>query len=324
MSPSGSADIQVKPRPTVVIADDHPRVLQSVSALLSDDFDVVAAVQDGRQAVDAAARLDPDVVLLDITMPVLDGLRAAQTLKRSGSRAKLVFLTLHAADEFVEAALASGAKGYVLKTRMEADLAAAIQHTLAGRAFVPSLASLPSVSAAGTHCLHVRRDDAFFFDEVASFLHAATRRGDMAAVFGTEPVRTGIADRLATLGCDVAVEKERGRYVEWDAGESLSQVMNGTRPDHETVVDFVAELDRSRAAVAQGRPNRLAIFGEMSVLLLKDGNREGAMALEHEWNELTRSRPFLTVCSYPGELLSEQGSEVWTAVCAEHGSACHA
>jgi DNA-binding NarL/FixJ family response regulator len=312
-------------RPTIVVADDHPRVLQSVSSLLADDFDVVAAVTDGRQAIDAAGRLDPDIVLLDITMPVVDGLRAAQSLKRSGSRAKLVFLTLHAADEFVEAALATGAKGYVLKTRMEADLAAAIHHTLAGRTFVPSLASLSAVSPGSVHSLHVRRDEAFFFDEVATFLYAATRRGDMTAVIATEPIRAGIAGRLAAAGCDVAVEKERGRYIEWDATQSLSHVMNGTRPDRRIVTQFVEDLDRSRLAIGQGRPNRLAVFGEMSVLLLRDGNTEGAVAMEHTWNELSHDRPFMTVCSYPEDLLNQQGNpEVWTAVCAEHGSACHA
>jgi len=312
-------------RPTVVVADDHPRVLQSVSSLLAEDFDVVAAVPDGRQAIDAATRLDPDVVLLDITMPVLDGLRAAQVLRRNGSRAKVVFLTLHAADEFVEAALTTGAKGYVLKTRMEADLAAAIQHTLAGRTFVPSLASLAALTSGGTHAMHVRRDDVFFFDEVAAFLHAATRRGDLAAVIATEPVRAGIADRLTAAGCDVAVEKDRGRYLEWDASESLSNVMNGSRTHFKTMTTFIEDLDRSRAAAAQGRQNRVAIFGEMSTLLLKDGNTEGALALEHDWDELTQGRPIVTACSYPEDLLNRQNNpELWTAVCAAHGSACHA
>jgi len=321
---SSSSQVTEHARPTVVVADDHPRVLQSVSSLLADDFEVVAAVTDGRQAVDAAKRLDPDLILLDITMPVLDGLRAAQTLRRGGSRAKVVFLTLHAADEFVEAAFGAGASGYVLKTRMEADLAAALQHTLAGRTFVPSLASLSAVTARGTHAIHVCHDAAFFFDEIASFLHAANRRGDLAVVLGTEPARAGIAERLTASGCDVAVEKERGRYLEFDVAASLSRVMNGKRPDRRTLAHIVDDLERSREAVAQGRQNRLAVFGEMSLVLLQDGNIEGALEVERSWDELTRARPFVTVCSYPDEIMQQGNPEMWAAVCNEHTSACHA
>ena len=79
-------------------------MLDAVSKLLSDDFRIVAAVTDGRQAVDAVCRLAPDVAVLDITMPELDGFRTAQALRKAGSRAKVVFLTLHDADEYVEAA----------------------------------------------------------------------------------------------------------------------------------------------------------------------------------------------------------------------------
>ena len=83
-------------------------MLDAVSNLLSDDFTVVAAVTDGRQAIEAVRRLDPDVAVLDITMPELDGFRTAQALKKAGARSKVVFLTLHDADEYVEAALRSG------------------------------------------------------------------------------------------------------------------------------------------------------------------------------------------------------------------------
>jgi DNA-binding NarL/FixJ family response regulator len=144
-------------RPTVVVADDHRRMLDTVSRLLSDEFELVAAVTDGRQAVDAVSRLDPDVAVLDITMPELDGFRTAQALRKAGARAKVVFLTLHDADEYVEAALRSGANGYVLKSRMEADLPGALRHALAGRYFLPSLTALSTLAGdAGRHTLHCR------------------------------------------------------------------------------------------------------------------------------------------------------------------------
>src|ERR1700733_4960368 len=88
-------------KPTVLLADDHALVLRSAVALLADEFDVVAAVANGRLALEASLRLDPDVVVLDVTMPDLDGLQTARELKRAGSRAKVVFLTMHRADEYV-------------------------------------------------------------------------------------------------------------------------------------------------------------------------------------------------------------------------------
>jgi CheY-like chemotaxis protein len=118
------------------------------STRLARDFEVVAAVSDGRQALHAARRLDPDVAVLDVTMPELDGFQTARQLKQSGSRARIVMMTMHDSDEFVAAAIESGALGYVLKTRMHSDLVSAIDHAIAGRLFVPSLTSLRALAPA--------------------------------------------------------------------------------------------------------------------------------------------------------------------------------
>src|SRR5262245_2617533 len=313
-------------RPTVVVADDHARILELVSSLLADDFRVVATVTDGRQALDAAARLDPDAVLLDITMPGLDGFRTAHALREMGSRAKMILLTMHEADEYVEVALASGIHGYVLKTHMEADLPSALCHVLDGRVFVPSLTSLTALNRpAGAHAVHFRSDDASFLDEVGGFLHLAMRQGDMAAVVGTEATRAGIAQRLAAAGCDLSGATARGGYVAVDAADAVSLVMHDGRLDRNRVREIVDGLEHSRLAFANGRPNRLTVFGEMNVHILKDGHTEAAIELEQSWSEFTRTLPFLTVCSYPVRSLApEERPEVWASVCAEHSAVCHA
>src|SRR5262249_11592471 len=160
--------------------DDHKRMLDAVSHLLAEDFSVVAAVTDGRQALEAVQRFDPDVAVLDITMPEIDGFRTAQALKNAGSRAKILFLTLHDADDYVEAALRSGAKGYVLKARMEADLSCALHHALSGRGFLPSLTSLSTMAGdAGAHTLHLRANDGSFHDDVVEMLLTALARDEM-------------------------------------------------------------------------------------------------------------------------------------------------
>ena len=97
---------------------------------------MVGAVGDGQALLDAAAALDPDVVILDISMPVLDGIKAAERLQETGCRAAIVFLTVHDEANFARAALATGALGYVVKPRLVSDLLVAITEALAGRTFV--------------------------------------------------------------------------------------------------------------------------------------------------------------------------------------------
>jgi len=127
-----------KARPTVVLADDHAGIIECVSRLLISDYDVVAAVNDGRKAVEAVMRYSPDVAVFDIAMPELDGLGAAREVKQQWCNTRIIFLTVHADEDYVVAALESGASGYVLKSSMQSDLVNAIEHALAGRVFVSS------------------------------------------------------------------------------------------------------------------------------------------------------------------------------------------
>jgi CheY-like chemotaxis protein len=99
----------MKIRARILVADDHEGMRERVHNLLGSDFEVVAAVNDGQAAVDATARLKPDLVLLDILMPKMDGIRAAQELKRLGHGVKVVFLSVQQDQEFVAAAFESGA-----------------------------------------------------------------------------------------------------------------------------------------------------------------------------------------------------------------------
>jgi DNA-binding NarL/FixJ family response regulator len=128
----------VNGRPRVLVADDHRAMLDSLVGLLSRDFDVVAAVTDGLAAVTQAEHLEPDLLVLDIAMPGLNGIAAAARLKEHGSRAKVVFVTNMRDREFVEESLALGDVGFVVKDRLVADLLPAVRRVLAGETFVSS------------------------------------------------------------------------------------------------------------------------------------------------------------------------------------------
>jgi DNA-binding NarL/FixJ family response regulator len=127
---------------SVLLADDHGDFLATVVRHLEPHFDVVGMVSNGQALVDEAARLEPDVVVLDISMPVLNGIDAARRLKAAGSSARIVFLTVHADRDFVRTALGAGALGYVLKSDLVSDLLPCLRSALDGRSFVsPGLAS---------------------------------------------------------------------------------------------------------------------------------------------------------------------------------------
>jgi DNA-binding NarL/FixJ family response regulator len=120
----------------ILLADDQQEMLEAVARLLEDEFDVIAAVTTGERVIEAALRLAPDLLVLDISMPVLNGIEAAACLKESGSRAKVIFLTVNADPDIVEMALSIGALGYVLKPHLAADLIPAIRQVLQDRVFV--------------------------------------------------------------------------------------------------------------------------------------------------------------------------------------------
>jgi DNA-binding NarL/FixJ family response regulator len=119
------------------LADDNKRMLEYVREFLSaEGCEIVAAVSDGQMALDAALTLRPDVVVLDISMPILSGIQAAKRLRQADPDAKIVFLTVDKDPDIYRAALETGAVGYVLKPRLNIDLISAIKLATTGGRFV--------------------------------------------------------------------------------------------------------------------------------------------------------------------------------------------
>jgi DNA-binding NarL/FixJ family response regulator len=125
-------------RARILVADDHELMRNRVVRLLKSEFNVLDAVADGQAVLEVVGRLKPDVCVLDISMPIMGGIETAARLKQSGSSAKIIFLTIHEGMDFVAAAFETGATGYVIKSRMLADLRIAIREVLAGGTFVSS------------------------------------------------------------------------------------------------------------------------------------------------------------------------------------------
>ena len=128
-------------RPRVLLADDHLLVAEALKSLLSPDFDLVGVVEDGRELVEAAQKLRPDVIVADITMPHLNGIDALVRMRQGGDRTPVVFLTMHRDVTFARRALDAGASGFVLKHSASVELVAAIRAALQGKTYLtPQLA----------------------------------------------------------------------------------------------------------------------------------------------------------------------------------------
>ena len=123
-------------RARVLIADDHQLIMEELVGLLRGQVDVVGTVSDGRSLVEAAVRLQPDVVVTDISMPGMNGIESLRSLKASRVATKVIFLTMYADSELANEALRGGASGFVLKQSAGDELMTAIDEALQGRVYV--------------------------------------------------------------------------------------------------------------------------------------------------------------------------------------------
>lgn len=126
-------------RARVLLADDHPLVLESIRALLEEHCEIVGTAEDGRSLLESARTLNPDIIVLDVSMPLLNGIEAARILRREFPRIKLVFVTMHADPAYIAEALRAGGSAYLLKRSAASELLDAIRTVLRGRLYVTPL-----------------------------------------------------------------------------------------------------------------------------------------------------------------------------------------
>jgi DNA-binding NarL/FixJ family response regulator len=132
----------VKPR--IILADDHRIVLEGLRSLLADEFDLVATAGNGRELVDLCRTLQPDLVVADVSMPLLNGIEAASRIRTLSAATRIVFLTMHPDITYATQALGAGALGYVLKHAASDELVTAIREALRGRTYLSPALRTPA------------------------------------------------------------------------------------------------------------------------------------------------------------------------------------
>jgi DNA-binding NarL/FixJ family response regulator len=186
-------------KPRLVLADDHTILVEGLKALLALEFDVVATAGDGRAVLEAAKEYQPDIILLDISMPGLNGIEAARRLKESNPEAKLIILTMHGDLSFVRAAFEAGASGYVLKQSAATELVTALREVDTGRRYISSLI----LERLGTETLAFLRRPAKLSDDLT------TRQREVLQLLAEGRVRKEIAEILGVSVKTVEYHKQK-------------------------------------------------------------------------------------------------------------------
>jgi len=139
-------------RPRILLADDHSLILEGIKGLLESEYEIVGLVDNGKALVDAALRLKPDIVVLDISMPILNGIDAMREMKRELPQAKAIILTMHSSPIYLRRALEAGASGYVLKSGAAEELLTAVAKILKGETYITPAFNVGALERLASSC----------------------------------------------------------------------------------------------------------------------------------------------------------------------------
>jgi DNA-binding NarL/FixJ family response regulator len=314
----------------ILIADDFGDWRRQVRLLFQarPEWQVVAEASDGSEAVQKAEELKPDLIVLDIGLPKLNGIEAAQRIRRLSPSSKIVFLSQNNDLDVVRAALDTGASGYVHKSKAGEELLPALDYAvLRGKQFVSnSLKDYESTNpseekAPHSHEVLFYSDDAVLLDSFARFIAAALKAGNAAIVVTTESHRDGLAQRLKTQGLDVEGATQQGTYIQLDVAKTLSTFMISDMPDSARFFEVVGGLIEAAAkATKRGYPQVVAC-GECAPVLWAQGKTDAAIRLEQLWDEVAAIFKMDILCAYAlSSFHDKQGAHVFQSICGEHSA----
>ena len=313
----------------ILLVDDYEPWRNGVRSILKvrPEFQVAAEAADGSEALRKAKELKPDLILLDIGLPNLDGIAAARRIRELCPNSKIIFLSLNNDLDVVRAALSTGARGYVHKTDARSELLPAVDAVLRGKQFVSSsLKGYESTDTAGEKVPHRHEvqfcsDDGVLLDTFARFIAVALNAGHPAIVAIAESHRDGLVLRLKTLGLDVDAATQQGTYIQLDVAETLSTFMVNDMPDAARFFEVVGGLVEAAAKAAKREHSRVVACGECSPLLWAQGKPDAAIRLEQLWDDVGKIFEVDILCGYAlSSFHGEEDEHVFQNICAEHSA----
>jgi DNA-binding NarL/FixJ family response regulator len=336
------------------VVDDFEPFRRLLSSILQyrTDVELICEVSDGLAAVQEAIELQPDLILLDIGLPKLNGCDVARQIRKVSPGSKILFVSQESSADMVCEAFSLGASGYIVKLDAGIELTTAVDAVLRGERFVgarfrgndvadgtgsqasdvlssekvlqsPVSTVKRNAERKGRHEAYFYSNDASFLDGFTQFIGTALDAGNAVIVVATESHRESLLPRLQAHGVDVSAAIEQGRYLSLDAADMLSQFMVNDLPDPARFAEAAANLFAMAVKAAKGEHPRVAVCGECDPPLWTLGTGEAAIRLEQLWNQIARTYDIDILCGYPlSSFHSVPGSPIFQRICAVHSAVC--
>jgi DNA-binding NarL/FixJ family response regulator len=311
------------------------------------EFQLIYEASDGLEAVQRAEELQPDLILLDIGLPRLNGIEAGRRIRKVSPNSKILFVSQELSADVVQEALHLGAQGYLLKSDAGGELLPAVNAVLQGRHYLsrrlrPNVISKthnefradslrskehPPLRPQNGNSVRVHKaafypDDASLMDDFTRFVEFALKMENPVIVIATESHRSNLRQRLQARGRDMATAIQEGTYISMDVDEVLSEVMVNDWPDATRFLKLASDLIMEAAKTAKGRHFRVAACGECARSLIAQGKPEAAIQLEHLWDRISRSHYVDTLCGYLlQDFRTAENRPIFEKICVAHSAA---
>lgn len=311
----------------VLVVDDYEPWRRYVRAEVQENsrWRIVGEASDGIEAVRQAQEHRPDLILLDLGLPMLNGLEAARRILANDPSVRILFLTEQRSRDIAEAALSIGARGFMVKTDAGGKLLSAMETIVNGGRFLSA--------GLGEHIVgtETRHHEAGFYSDETSLLDAYVRVAEAALGAGnalivlTEDRRhQKLRERLQARGIDVDGAVREGRYLAFDPEAVMSEFMIDGSLDEGRFRTAAAALVAASARASTGKDRRVVACGECAPTLWREGNAEAAVRLEQLWDELAVTGDIDVFCGYSLDVpnLPDDSYAIFQRICAKH-SAIH-
>jgi DNA-binding NarL/FixJ family response regulator len=315
----------------ILTVDDFEPWRRFVSSALDRQLGLktVFEASDGLDAVYRAAALRPDLILLDIGLPTLDGIKAARRIRDVSPNSKVLFLSEESSPDVAEAALAVGGSGYIVKSDAGRELSAAVEAIIEGKRYISAKLvghvffdtdAYPS-RVRNFHELQIYSSDALFLDGFTAFIAGVLNAGNAVIVLASEAHRQALLQKLQTRGFDLDAVIKSGSYISIDARDFLSSLMVGDQPDPNHLEKVLSSVLERAAKAPNGATRRVLACGECAPFLWTQGKVNAALRVEELWAAVSHKYELSTLCGYISvDLQEEEQQRTFQAICSVHSA----